>query len=205
MTTFDIIDHLADIRLGSRLDDIRRARPQTRDNIQASYQALFKSHDVSVVSQTERLAMAVFVTGLHQSSREHAFYVDALQNVDGDVSDLQTAIAAAVAGNQADGPHGAYPPGPLSAENTPAPVFQEAHAVTLALGTKLAAAFAHAHMLVFHPRDADRAALDQLLAAGWSTTGIVTLSQLIAFLSLQIRVAQGLRQLATSLTAKTAA
>jgi uncharacterized protein YciW len=36
------------------------------------------------------------------------------------------------------------------------------------------------------------------LDAGWSTTDIVTLSQIIAFLLFQIRVAAGLRILATA-------
>ena len=51
-------------------------------------------------------------------------------------------------------------------------------------------------MLVFHPRDAAPAALQALLDAGWSTTDIVTLSQIVAFLSFQIRVVAGLRTLA---------
>jgi uncharacterized protein YciW len=55
-----------------------------------------------------------------------------------------------------------------------------------------------AHLLVFHPRDAAPARLQALLDAGWSTTDIVTLSQIIAFLSFQIRVAAGLRVLATA-------
>jgi uncharacterized protein YciW len=33
------------------------------------------------------------------------------------------------------------------------------------------------------------------LDAGWSTTGIVTLSQIVAFLSFQIRVIKGLKAL----------
>ena len=41
-----------------------------------------------------------------------------------------------------------------------------------------------------------RPALQALLDAGWSTTDIVTLSQLVAFLSFQIRVVAGLRVLA---------
>jgi CMD domain protein len=66
------------------------------------------------------------------------------------------------------------------------------------LGARLAAAFDHAHFLVFHPRDAEPARLQALLDAGWSTTDIVTLSQIIAFLSFQIRVAAGLRILSTA-------
>ena len=51
-------------------------------------------------------------------------------------------------------------------------------------------------MLVFHPRDATSDALKSLLDAGWSTTDVVTLSQIVAFLSFQIRVVVGLRTLA---------
>ena len=66
------------------------------------------------------------------------------------------------------------------------------------LGIRLTAALAHAHMLVFHPRDARAAALQELLDAGWSNTGIVTLSQLVAFLTFQIRTVVGLRALAAA-------
>jgi uncharacterized protein YciW len=51
-------------------------------------------------------------------------------------------------------------------------------------------------MLVFHPRDADPDAIQALLNAGWSNQGIVTLSQLVAFLAFQLRAAAGLRVLA---------
>ncbi|MFW8745418.1 CMD domain protein, partial [Mesorhizobium japonicum] len=50
----------------------------------------------------------------------------------------------------------------------------------------------HAHLLTYHPRDAHDAALRALLDAGWSTTGIVTLSQLVSFLHFQLRVVAGL-------------
>jgi CMD domain protein len=64
------------------------------------------------------------------------------------------------------------------------------------LGVRLAAAFEHLHLLVFHPRDAAPAGLQALLDAGWSTDDVVTLSQIAAFLSFQIRVVAGLRILA---------
>jgi uncharacterized protein YciW len=51
-------------------------------------------------------------------------------------------------------------------------------------------------MLVFHPRDAGPPDLQALLDAGWSTTEIVTLSQIVAFLAFQVRVVIGLRTLA---------
>ena len=67
------------------------------------------------------------------------------------------------------------------------------------LGARLAAALEHAHLLVFRPRDAAPAAMQALLAAGWSSTAIVTLSQLVAFLSFQVRTVAGLRTLGASL------
>ena len=48
-------------------------------------------------------------------------------------------------------------------------------------------------MLVLHPRDASPAHLQALVAAGWTTPQIVTLSQLVAFLSFQIRAVAGFR------------
>ncbi len=64
-----------------------------------------------------------------------------------------------------------------------------------ALGDKLCAALEHAHMLVFHPRDSASGLLRTLEAAGWSADDIVTISQLVAFLSFQVRAAAGLRAL----------
>jgi uncharacterized protein YciW len=53
-------------------------------------------------------------------------------------------------------------------------------------------------LLVFRPRDAASTDMKALLAAGWSTTGIVTFSQLVAFLSFQVRVVSGLSTLAAA-------
>ena len=86
----------------------------------------------------------------------------------------------------------------MSVEDLVGPVFSVAEPHRGVLGARLAAALAHAHMLVFHPRDASAAALQVLLDAGWSNGGIVTLSQLVAFLAFQIRAVAGLRALATA-------
>ena len=108
---------------------------------------------------------------------------------------LQAAIGAAVAAARVEGPYGHYPKGPLSAEDKAGPVHRIAQPTRDALGPRLAAAFEHTHMLVFHPRDSAPPYLQALLDAGWSTTGIVVVSQLVAFLSYQIRVVAGLRVL----------
>ncbi len=104
-----------------------------------------------------------------------------------------------MAAGKTHGPYGAYPKGPLSVEDTVGPVYKAAPDVALAVGRRLVAAFEHTHMLVFHPRDAAAPSLQALLDAGWTTTDVVTLSQLVAFLSFQIRVVAGLRVLATTL------
>src|SRR5262249_35139856 len=108
----------------------------------------------------------------------------------------RSAIEAEVAAATTKGPYGAFPRGPLSKEDMPGPVHRVADRHREALGPRLAAAFEHVHMLGFHPRAAAAPSLQSLTAAGWTTTQIVTLSQLVAFLSFQIRVVAGLKVLA---------
>ncbi|KGM30234.1 CMD domain protein, partial [Inquilinus limosus] len=123
------------------------------------------------------------------------FYAGALARHD---AGLAAAVAAEAERAGAEGPYGHYPEGPLSAEDKRGLVYHVSGDGRSALGPRLAAAMAHTHLLVFRPRDASAAALQALLDAGWSTTDIVTLSQLVAFLSFQIRVVAGLRALAAA-------
>ncbi len=194
-TDTDVIDALAGIKPGSALDAIRNRRPDARKQAQASYRALFAPENPGGITATERFAVAVFVTGLHGEARTASFYGAGLA-VSGASAEFCRAIDAAIAAAQAQGPYGSYPAGPLSRENTAGPTYRVAEETRRALGSRLAAAFDHMHLLVFHPRDAAPAALRALLDAGWSTTDIVTLSQIAAFLSFQIRVVAGLRVLA---------
>ncbi|MBN6151867.1 hypothetical protein JR065_16085 [Xanthomonas sp. AmX2] len=62
--------------------------------------------------------------------------------------------------------------------------------------TRLQAMLRYARTLLLRPLDGDRAALQVLAVAGLDTAQIVALSQLIAFLSYQVRLAAGLRALA---------
>lgn len=189
----DIIDSLAGLAPNSPLARIRDRKPITRDQAQASYRALFEAAETGDVSLQERFAIATFVSGLHAQPEATAFYAALLERTD-PPAEFTTALTAEIASARATGPYGAYPKGPLSREDVPGPI----HAVinTQALGSRLTAALAHVHMLVFHPRDATGASLQALLDAGWSNAGIVTLSQLVAFLAFQIRAAAGLRILA---------
>jgi CMD domain protein len=197
MSTPDIINTLAGIKPGSSLDTIRARRLQARDNAQKSYLSLFEPIDTSDVSLLERAAVAAFVTGLHGESPVAAFYREKLAASAGGAALLE-AIEAEIARGKTSGPYGSFPAGPLSVENTAGLIYRVSAASKSVLGIRLVAALEHAHLLVFRPRDAASTDMKALLAAGWSNTGIVTFSQLVAFLSFQVRVVSGLRTLAAS-------
>jgi CMD domain protein len=191
----DVIDLLSGIEKGSPLDGLRAQRQAARENAQKSYQALFAPTSLGSVSAKERHAVAAYVAGLHRDAGTLAFYMAGLgaQNASRGVVE---AIMAEIAHGAAEGPFGRYPRGPLAKEDKAGLVGRISEANRRTLGARLSAALEHAHLLVFHPRDASPAALQVLLDAGWTTTEIVTLSQLVAFVSFQIRVVAGLRILA---------
>jgi CMD domain protein len=194
-TAADVIDALVGIAPGSPLDVIRARRPQARAHAQATYEALFRPRQPGNVTTPERFAVGAFVCGLHGQAAIAASYARGLAE-SGASRALTEVVDAAVAEARTCGPYGRYPAGDLSREDTTGPSYRVGAALREALGPRLSAAFEHAHMLVFHPRDATPAALQALLDAGWSTTDVVTLSQIVAFLSFQIRVVTGLRALA---------
>ena len=197
MSTKDIIDTLAGIEPGSALDAIRARRLQARENAQKSYLALFEPIDASDFSLAERAAVAAFVTGLHGESPVASFYREKLAATT-DGAALAEAIQVEIERGQTSGPYGAFPAGPLSIENKAGLIYRVSAERKPGLGARLVAVLEHAHLLVFRPRDAASADMKALLAAGWSTTGIVTFSQLVAFLSFQVRVVSGLRTLAAA-------
>jgi len=191
----DIIDALVGITPGSPLDAIRARRPEARAQAQATYRALFAPDAFGGVSAPERFAVGTFVAGLHGATTIATVYAARLA-ASGAAAPPKEAVDAAVKEARTHGPYGSYPAGPLSREDAAGPTYRVATVTRRALGPRLAAAFEHTHLLVFHPRDASPASLQTLLGAGWSTTDIVTLSQIVAFLSFQIRVVIGLQTLA---------
>lgn len=193
----DIIDLLSGTAPGSPLDTIRAGRQQARDNAQLSYLALFQPATPGDVTLWERHAVAVFVAGLHRQPEIEEFYLAGLAICEEGAA-IEPSLRAETARGAGQGPYGHFPAGPLSAEDRAGPTYLVADDHRPTLGAKLSAALEHAHMLVFHPRDATPADLQTLLDAGWSTTGIVTLSQLVSFLAFQIRVVAGLRALAAT-------
>jgi CMD domain protein len=196
--TTDVIDLLAGIEPESSLDGIRIRRLQARENAQKSYLALFEPVDFRDFAAADRYAVAAFVAGIHGEPAVANFYLAKLAGA-ADRSELVEALKGEIERGKTEGPYGAFPAGPLSVEDKAGLIYRVAPDGQRGLGARLAAALEHAHLLVFRPRDAAPAAMEALLAAGWSRTAIVTLSQLIAFLSFQVRTVAGLRTLGASL------
>ncbi|UNX53810.1 alkylhydroperoxidase domain protein [Georgenia sp. TF02-10] len=191
----DVIDHLLGTTPGDRLDTVRRARRTARENAQRSYQALFEPAEPGEVTAAERYAVATFVAGLHGAADLAVYYAARLGPHDPGAV-LGPAVRAEAGRGAARGPYGVYREPGLAAESAPGPVHRVGPEARAVLGERLAAALEHAHLLVLRPRESGPADLARLLAAGWSTTGVVTLSQLVAFLTFQVRVVHGLRVLA---------
>jgi len=198
ITVSDVIDHLVGIVPGDALDLARAQRPEARAHVQGAYDALFAPTDVSHMSLVERNAVAAFVAALHRVPAAVAFYSAALEAD----PDAPPALVHVVLG-EAERASGSGPYGRFHHDNAPESEPGPEYVMSsldgaMVLGDRLASALEHAHMLVLHPRDASRAHLQLLLDAGWSSAGIVTLSQLVSFLAFQIRLVLGLSALAAA-------
>ncbi|HZQ01232.1 MAG TPA: CMD domain protein [Reyranella sp.] len=191
----DVINQLAGIAAGSALDKARDNRPEAKKHAQTSYDSLFSPKTYGNFSGLERAAVAAFVAALHGRPETQEFYKAKLTEA-GAPAELQVAVASEAVTAHAHGPYGHYPSGPLTIENHDGLVYSVTVPARHVLGERLATAFEHVHMLVYHPRDARPASLQAMLDAGWSATELVTLSQLVSFLAFQIRVVAGLKALA---------
>lgn len=190
----DLIDSLAGIAAGSAWHALRERREATRRHSELAYRALFHPATAGPAGLAERYAIATYVAGLHGEAEPQAHYAAVLAAIA--PSSLAGAVTDAVRETLTSGPYGAFPAGPLPAGDADGAAFVLSPAVGSVLGRRLVAAFAHAHLLVFHPRDARPGSLHALRDAGWNADGIVTLAQIVGFLAYQIRVAAGLRTLA---------
>lgn len=191
----DIITRLAGLHPGSSEDRAFDRRAEARRQAEEAYRLLLVPDMPGAVSVAERRAVAAFTVGLHAEPATVAHYQGLLEAVSPDLAPLVAKLAKANAG---DGPWGRFPSGPLSSEDRVGSPFKLTDDDRAALAPRLAAALAHAHLLTFHPRDATQDDLRRLIEAGWTTPGIVTLSQLVAFLAFQVRAVAGLRTLQVS-------
>lgn len=194
MTT--LIDRLAAIEPGSPLDSSFAARAEARAQAELSYQLLLHPAEPGAVSLPERHAVAAFVAVLHDQPQARDHYTTLLHR--SAAPDLAAVVLREAEGARTSGPYGHFPKGPLTVEDRAGLVYRPSTGVRAVLGDRLSAALEQAHLLVLHPRDASPAGLQNLLDAGWTTPGIVVLSQLVAFLSFQIRVISGLRAVAAA-------
>ncbi|WP_292835046.1 CMD domain protein [Microbacterium sp.] len=194
----DIIDLLAGIRPGDALDALRHQRPQARENAQRSFQALLEPADAGSFPLAERYAIAAFVAHVHGFAAASDFYGDLLGD---EAPELVAAVAAAARSGAATGPYGVYREPELRAESTAGPHWT----AEAGLGSRLAAGLTHAHLLVFRPRESSPEALQKLADAGWSADDVVSVSQLVGFLSFQLRAAWALRILSRTPAASTPA
>jgi alkylhydroperoxidase domain protein/CMD domain protein len=192
----DVIDLLAGAGEPGRVQHLRDLRPQAREQAQRSFEVLLEPADPGAFAVADRYAVAAFVALVSGSGAGADFYLDLLREESAEAADGVLAAAAEASALAASGPYGSYREPGLAAESVPGPTWVPGEAVVAALGTGLSAALAHAHLLVLHPRESRAERLGLLLAAGWDEDGIVTLSQLIAFLTFQLREAWGLAVLA---------
>lgn len=193
----DLIDDLVGIAPGSALDALRAKRPVARSDAQASYDGLITAPaDLVRASTAERAALGYWVAALSRADALAGHYRALLDAAD---PGARAAIDAALPGALTTGPYGSYPEGPLSVEDEDGLHWVASAALREAVGSRLSAALEHAHLLTFRPRDASPDALQSLLDAGWSTDGVVTVSQLIAFTHFQLRVIAGLAVLKEAL------
>lgn len=169
-----------------------RRRPVTRDQSQASYDALFSPVDDSALAVADRWLLAAFATRLTAADETAEHYAARAREV---APERAAFVIAEAAAHAAAGPYGVYAEPGLQGENADGPRYAPGDDARTALGDTLAAGLAHVHLLTYRLRETDAASHDALLDAGWSIDGIVTLSQLIAFLAFQQRVAAGLRVL----------
>ncbi|MHA6522837.1 CMD domain protein [Tessaracoccus sp. G1721] len=186
----DVVDALAGIDPGSRVDGVRRSREVTRAHIQLAEEALFERGGNRIWLR-DRWLVAAFATGLIAPCSPSAEY-RASRLADDDQALVARLLGAAVQ----RGPWGSYREPGLVHENVTGDVWQVPDADRPALGAPLAAVLEYAHLLLLHPRDARPETIDRLVDAGWGRAQIVTWSQLVSFLAFQARLVAGLDVLA---------
>lgn len=188
----DIIDTLVGVARGDRMDLLRAARPQARENAQRSFELLLEPSEPGSFPLADRYAVATYTVGLQASeSPAFTFYSELLE--DETSPQLASDVVAMAKKDRRPGPYGSYREPRHASESEPGPTVRYLTGIRPgSISERLAAALEQAHLLSLHPRDAGPEHLRRLEGAGWSADDIVTLSQLIAFLSFQIRVVDGL-------------
>lgn len=199
--SIDVLDHALGVAPGDRLDTIRGVRADTRANAQRSYEAIFSPAVGNGLSVAERFALAVVISRWHGETPLSAHYESEFSRAESSPEMIVALREVATAGTTS-GPYGVYREAGLAGESVEGLRFVVPDDLRAVLGDELSALIEHVHLLVFRPREASAEALQVLLDEGWTTTDLVCASQLVAFLSFQIRYATGLAVLRTAMEAK---
>jgi CMD domain protein len=172
--TPDLVAQLAGLSPDDSVSALRAARSDATRLTQGSHDALF-SDDVADLTLTERLFAAWFAAWLTPAPQAAQLYRTRLLAT---VEDTQTTATWLEI---------------LSARG-----LDGFKAVETQAGPRLNAILAHTHALITQPAATGETALSALQAAGLTTRAIVTLAQLIAFVSYQVRVVAALQALKSS-------
>lgn len=182
----DVIDALLGIEDGSPLAALRAHRPEVRTHTQASYDALFTpwrpdapaaAGERPAAGANGKPGRGTLSTGVGPEERyATALRVAVLHAHQPLVEHFRARLAGAGAGG-------------VAAADVEAGLSE-------ALPPRTAAILAHAELLALRPAAATPDDHERLRAAGLDTAGIVTVSQLVSFVSFQARVLTGLALLA---------
>jgi alkylhydroperoxidase domain protein/CMD domain protein len=171
-TGADVISALAGVEPGSAPAELRAQRPEATAHAQGSYDALVDPAEAGGLTPVERLAAALRVASIHAATEAAAHNRRRL--ADAGAGPEIVSAADARAGRGIGGTAGRAGSG---------------------VPTRLQAILSHADLLATRPVEARPDDLQALAEAGLSTTEIVVLSQIIAFVSFQVRVIAALQLL----------
>ncbi|MFT4279944.1 CMD domain protein [Microbacterium sp.] len=188
-------DDAVDAIAGAAAATLREARSSVREQLQAVHEAIFApAHGDYGLTPADRSVIALFVAALHRDSAAIGYY-DARLNALGVAGEVEEAVLTLADQSGGSGPFGGYPPGTiLAAESTTGPHLRLP--LSTVFGVRIARGLEYAHLVLLHPRDTTEEDLDRLREAGWTADQIVILTQIVAALSFQLRVAVGARAIA---------
>lgn len=180
---------------GPAATPLRDSRSSVRDRLQEVSDALFlPTRGDYGFTRADRSIVALFVAALHADASAIRYYGELLNSL-GVAAEVEEAVLALADEAGQRGPYGRY-----AADTALAAETVEGDTLRLpassVFGLRIARALEYAHLVLLHPRDTTRAQLDGLSEAGWSGDQIVILTQIVAALSFQLRVAVGARAIA---------
>lgn len=166
----DVIDKVLGLSPGSPLALLRQQRGKLKQLTQTSYQAALHPAEPRNFSYAERAALAARMAALWNSPELSEYYRQ-LAQTEGAVGKVLSMMQ----------------PGWKPHDDIDNPAGEP--------GVRLSAVLRHVDLVTRNPKDATRANIETLYAAGLDDRDIVTLAGLIAFVNYQVLVVAGLKML----------